>query len=87
MVKHERSPHLSSIFSDHHPAIHGEACGPVSRLSGQTEAQSDLFLSSSALSQAPVESNDSGYVIIRGETNVHGHDSSPINKIFTGIVP
>src|SRR5262245_58819786 len=76
MVKHKRRSHLSSILSDHHPAIDREACGSVSRLSGQFGAQGDLFFSSPALSQAPVESSDSRNVIICGETNVHGHDSS-----------
>jgi hypothetical protein len=66
MVKQDRRPHLSSILSDHHPAIHWEACGPVSRLSRQAGAQGDLFLSSSTLSQSPVESSDSRYVIICG---------------------
>jgi hypothetical protein len=64
MVKHDRRPHLSSILSDHHLAIHGEACGPVSRLSGQAWVQGYLFFSSPAFSQALVESSDSGYVII-----------------------
>src|SRR5262245_32670024 len=75
MVKHERRPHLSSILSDHHPAIDREACGPVSRLSGQAGTQVDLFIYSPALSQALVESSDSRYVIICGETKVHDHDS------------
>jgi hypothetical protein len=64
MVKQDRRPHISSIFSDHHLAIDGEACGPVLRLSGQADAQGYLFSSSPALSQALVESSDSGYVII-----------------------
>jgi len=71
MVKHDRRSHLSSILSDHHPAIYREARGPVSRLSGQSDAQAYLFFSSPALSQALVESSDSGHVIICGEANVH----------------
>jgi hypothetical protein len=71
MVKHDRRSHLSSILSDHHPAIYREAWGPVSRLSRQFGAQGDLFFSSPALSQALVESSDSRYVSICGETNVH----------------
>src|SRR5215475_1434379 len=75
MVKLDRRPHLSSIFGDHHPAIDREACGPVSRLSGQAGMQGDLFFSSPALSQALVESSYGRYVIICGETNVHDLDS------------
>src|SRR5215813_2276720 len=75
MVKHDRRPHLSSILSDHHPAIDREACGPVSRLSRQFRAQGDLFLSSPALSKALVESSDSRYVIVFDYTNVHDYDS------------
>src|SRR5262245_60931786 len=75
MVKHDRRSYLSSILSDHHPAIYGEARGPVLRLSRQAWMQGDLVFSSPALSQALVESSDSRYVIICDETNVHGHDS------------
>jgi hypothetical protein len=71
MVKHGRRPHLSSILSDHHPAIYRKTCWPVSRLSRQAWVQGYLFFSSPALSQAPVESSDSRYVSICGETNVH----------------
>src|SRR5262245_2602896 len=75
MVKHSRRSHLSSILSDHHPAIDGEACGSVLRLSRQFGEQGDLFFSSPALSQSLVESSDSRYVIICDETNFHDHDS------------
>jgi hypothetical protein len=82
MVKHDRRSHLSSILGDHYPAIHWEACGPVSRLSRQAGAQGDLFFSSSAFSQSPVETSESGYVIICGETNVH-----EVSRIFSVFIP
>jgi hypothetical protein len=76
MIKQDRRPYLSPVLRDHHPATHGETCGPVSRLSGQAEARGELFFPSSAVSQALIESSYGWYVIIYGETNVHDYDSS-----------
>src|SRR5215475_2015882 len=84
MVKQDRRPHLSSVLGDHRPAIHGEAWRPASRLSGQAKARAYLFLYSTR-SQPLVEANDSGYVIICGETNVHDHYSNLSGPDLTSV--
>src|SRR6266542_801166 len=71
MIERHSRPYLSPILSDHHPAIYGEARGPVPRLSGQAGMQGHLFLSSSALSQALVEADHGFKIAILGKANLH----------------
>jgi hypothetical protein len=71
MIEQHSRPYLSPILGDHHPAIHWEACGTVSRLSGQAGMQGHLFLSSSALSQSLVEADHGFKIAILGKANLH----------------
>src|SRR5262249_37113180 len=71
MIEQHSRPYLSPILSDHHPAIYGEARGPVPRLAGQAWMQSHLFLSSPALSQSAVESDHSLKIAILGKADFH----------------
>src|SRR5262249_38626271 len=73
MIEQHSRPYLSPILSDHHPAIYGQARGPVPGLSGQAGMQGDLFLSSPALSQSPVESDHGLKIAVLGKADFHSH--------------
>src|SRR5262245_62063071 len=77
MIEQHSRPYLSPILSDHHPAIYGEARGPVPRLAGQAGMHGHLFLSSSALSQSPVESFQGIKIAILGKADFHRRPFRP----------
>src|SRR5262249_7490407 len=77
MIEQHSRPYLSPILSDHHPAIYGEARGPVPRLAGKAGMQGHLFLSSPALSQSLVESDHGLKIAILGKADFHRRPLNP----------